>query len=92
MIDINLDRQSRHTLSRQLYEELRRLIVTGQLPPTAPLPASRSFSKDLGLSRATVVAAFARLKQEGYIEAVDGSGTFVSTSLPAQPIKPAQES
>lgn len=91
MLDINLDRSSRHTLSRQLYEELRRLIVTGELPPKAPLPASRSFSTELELSRATVVAAFARLKQEGYIEALDGSGTFVSTSLPAQPIKPAQE-
>ncbi len=83
---IELDRRSRHNLSRQLYEELRRAIVAGAIAPGAILPSTRALASDLNLSRATVVTAYTRLKSEGYVTGQDGSGTYVSSALPQHPL------
>jgi GntR family transcriptional regulator/MocR family aminotransferase len=46
------------------------------------MPSTRSLSKQYGLARGTVAAAFDRLKDEGYIEPKVGAGTFVNLKLP----------
>ncbi|MDE3164746.1 MAG: PLP-dependent aminotransferase family protein, partial [Acidobacteriota bacterium] len=46
------------------------------------VPSTRDLARTLGVSRATVTAAYEQLIAEGYLEAVRGSGTFVSRELP----------
>jgi DNA-binding GntR family transcriptional regulator len=50
----------------RVYEELRGLIVTGQLPPGARI-AERAVGVRLGVSRTPVRSALHRLQQEGFV-------------------------
>ena len=77
-----LDPESPESLHRQLYEELRRAILSGRLAPGSRLPASREFANVSHISRNTVLSAYSQLLAEGYIESRAGSGTFVARSIP----------
>jgi GntR family transcriptional regulator/MocR family aminotransferase len=55
------------SLHRQIYAQLRDLIVGGTLPPDTNLPSGRALADDLGVSRNTVVAAYDQLASEGYL-------------------------
>lgn len=66
----------------QIYKELRRAIVLGRLKPGSRLPSTRELASDLGVSRNTVMQAFAQLDSEGYLKAAIGSGTYVASALP----------
>jgi len=72
------------TLYRWLYEELRSAILRGDLRPGSRLPATRDLAAQYGLSRPTIVTAFDRLREEGYVEGKIGSGTYVSKTLPEE--------
>ena len=66
------------TLTDWLYAELRGAILEGRLRPGTRLPASRDFARLHRLSRGTVVSAFERLQDEGYLSSRVGSGTWVN--------------
>jgi len=71
------------TSARQwLYGSLRAAILHGQLRPGARLPSTRELAAQHGLSRGTIVDAFAQLTSEGYLDGTIGSGTYVSAVLP----------
>jgi len=69
---------------RQIYETLRRAILSGHLPADSQMPSTRSLAKQLVVSRMTVVNAYDLLLAEGYIEGVSGSGTYVAPVLPEE--------
>jgi len=75
---LTVDPASPVSLVRQIYEALRGRIVSGRLPVASRLPASRTLALELGVSRATVVAAYDQLVAEGYGESRPGSGIYVS--------------
>jgi GntR family transcriptional regulator/MocR family aminotransferase len=79
---ITLDNESQTPLYRQVYDCLRRAILTGQLAPGTRLQSSREMAAELNVSRNTVVNAFEQLLAEGYLEGQVGSGTYVSRALP----------
>ncbi|MEX2503478.1 MAG: PLP-dependent aminotransferase family protein [Egicoccus sp.] len=64
-------------LYRQLSDGLKRAIDRGEIPLGTVLPPERILAKSLSVSRATVVAAYDRLKSEGWLESRQGSGTWV---------------
>ncbi|MDX6621637.1 MAG: GntR family transcriptional regulator / MocR family aminotransferase, partial [Gaiellales bacterium] len=66
-----------------LEDALRAAIRERRLPAGARLPSTRTLAGDLGLSRGTVVEAFAQLTAEGYLEARHGAGTWVADIAPA---------
>ena len=78
LASISLDRADREPLHRQLALELKRLILSQAIAPGARLPSSRLYAEELGVSRATVVAAVDELVAEGYAEGRHGSGVFVA--------------
>jgi GntR family transcriptional regulator/MocR family aminotransferase len=78
-----LDRASGTPLFRQLYQQLKEAILSGQVGPSVRLPATRELSRLLAVSRQTVLAAYEQLMAEGYLQGTVGKGTFVSESLPA---------
>lgn len=67
---------------RWLYGALRAAILDGQLRPGARLPSTRDLAVQYHLARGTIVAAFAQLTAEGYVDGTVGSGTYVSAVLP----------
>lgn len=87
-IAVTLDSQSATPLQRQLYEEIRRAILSGRLPPGTRVPSTRTLAQSLGISRATVTASYDYLLGEGYLEAVTGSGTYVCKQLPDELLRP----
>lgn len=80
---IALDRQDRQPLYRQLYAEIRKSILAGQMLPGMQLPPSRDFCQALQISRQTVLNAYDQLLAEGYLRGSVGQGTFVNEDLPA---------
>lgn len=69
---------------RQVYEDLRRAILTGKLPAESKMPSTRAFARQLAVSRMTIVNAYELLLAEGYIEGRSGSGTYVASVLPEE--------
>jgi GntR family transcriptional regulator/MocR family aminotransferase len=75
-----------------LEDALRVAIRDGRLPGGTRLPSTRALAGDLGLSRGTVVEAFAQLTAEGYLDARHGAGTWVAdlshaTAAPARRVE-----
>lgn len=65
-------------ISHQIYNQIKNMILEGSLSPGERLPASRALSKELKLSRNTVLCAYDWLIAEGYAAAGTTAGTYVS--------------
>jgi len=76
----------------QVYEALRQAILDGRLTAGSRLPSTRTLSKELGVSRNTVLQAYDLLLAEGYAQGKHGSGTFVAHELPELSLAPRQRS
>lgn len=81
---IILDEKSEAPLYQQIYETIRRSILSGEFFSGKQLPASRFLAKQLGVSRMTVINAYDQLLAEGYLESRAGAGTFVAEHLPEE--------
>ncbi|MDE3841131.1 GntR family transcriptional regulator (plasmid) [Bacillus methanolicus] len=75
---ITIDRRLDISLTRQVYEQIRTQILNGELAAGECLPPTRELASNLGISRNVVVEAYEQLLAEGYIEARQGSGTYVA--------------
>jgi DNA-binding FadR family transcriptional regulator len=64
-------------LYRQIAEQLRALISSGEYQAGARLPAERDIAKELGVSRPSVREALIALEVEGWVEIRTGSGIYV---------------
>ncbi|MGN8051019.1 PLP-dependent aminotransferase family protein [Curtobacterium sp. 22159] len=64
-----------------LSDALRVLVIDGRVPQGVRLPAERGLATALGVSRTTVANAYARLRSDGFLVSVRGSGSVVR--LPA---------
>ncbi len=64
-------------LYRQIAEQLRSLVTSGEFPPGSRLPAERDLAKQLGVSRPSVREALIALEVEGWVEVRTGSGVYV---------------
>ena len=87
-LPIHLDRARDVPLQNQLFEQMRDLIVSGQLKPESRIIATRFLSEQLSVSRTTVLLAYERLIAEGYLETRPAIGTFVCQSLPGTAASP----
>src|SRR4051794_29869375 len=64
-----------------LARALRLLVLDGRLPLRTRLPGERELAEALGVSRTTASAAYAALREEGFLASRRGSGSW--TRLPA---------
>jgi DNA-binding transcriptional MocR family regulator len=71
------DRRSK-PLQAALAERITALVLDGRLALGTRLPAERTLSAALGLSRTTVTVAYALLRESGFAISRQGSGTYVS--------------
>ncbi len=72
-----LDPDSNEPLYRQLADQVKAAIESGQLAPGERLPATRELAGSLRLNRTTVSAAYELLETEGLIKGHVGRGSFV---------------
>ncbi len=68
--------------SRPIYEQvkdgLRRLVMTGAIPPGDKLPSVRQLAGALAINPNTIQRAVDALEQEGYVYSVPGKGSFAA--------------
>lgn len=74
---IVLERGSGRSLRSQLEDQLRAAVSAGALQAGSPLPSTRTFAADLGVSRRLVVEAYDQLVAEGYLSTRPGGRTVV---------------
>lgn len=76
-------------LYKQLYNQIREQVLSGQLSADAKLPSVRVLANELSISRNTVDGAYQELSAEGYIYSRPNSGYYVSAhchdSIPFPP-------
>ncbi|MCU1514953.1 MAG: PLP-dependent aminotransferase family protein [Microbacteriaceae bacterium] len=65
-----------------LADRIRLLVLDGRIPLGTRIPAERDLAAQLGVSRTTVSAAYAELRDAGYLDSVRGSGSVAR--LPAR--------
>ncbi|SIS97182.1 PLP-dependent aminotransferase family protein [Neptunomonas antarctica] len=69
------DSQSKYAA---LYEHIKDAIFSNRLKPNEKLPSSRYLSKQMGISRNSVLTAYELLQAEGFLETRNGAGTYVA--------------
>ncbi len=81
MIDLQIDYKSDIPLNRQIYLQIRDMILAGTLPCETQIPATREIARKYEMARMTVNVAYEQLELEGYVVTKPGSGTFVTSEL-----------
>src|SRR3954449_12349332 len=89
-LTISLDEHGPLSLQQQLYTRLRDDILARRLRPGERLPPSRTLAVQLAVSRTTIVLVYEQLVAEGYAEARQGAGTFVSRQIPDEALVAAR--
>ena len=79
-------------LYRQIAEQLRHLMVSGEFALGSRLPAERDLAVQLGVSRPSVREALIALEVEGMIEVRTGSGIYVRQNTGAKSAASTAES
>lgn len=90
---LNIDPNPDVPLFRRVAAALREAIITRRIVPGQKVPSAQELADQLDIARATVVKTYRALISQGYLEAITGSGTYVSTRLgdefaPDQPLEP----
>ena len=75
---IIISNQSREPIYEQVAAQIKKQVLTNELPAGEPLPSMRQLAKDLGVSVITTKRAYEELEKRGYIYSVVGKGSFVS--------------
>lgn len=81
-LNLSLSEDRKLNLQNEIFERIRLMILDGCIKPGEALPATRTMSSQLRVSRNTMTIAYDRLRAEGYIETKRSVGTFVSSQLP----------
>ncbi len=76
-IKVQLDVKSGVPFYRQVIDQVRSAMATGQLEPGDRLPTVRQLAVDLSVNPNTVSRAYTELELTGLVETQMGSGTFV---------------
>lgn len=70
--------------AREIAARIRDQIAAGTFGPGDRLPGGRAYAKKLGVSLMTVQNAYTQLREEGLVEGVSGSGTYVRDVVPGE--------
>ena len=62
----------------QVNRQVKAQIISGELREGEPLPSIRRLAQDLQISVITTKRAYEELEKEGFIDTVEGKGSFVA--------------
>jgi GntR family transcriptional regulator len=74
---VHLNPNSGMPIYRQLFQQLRQRIASGQLAAEEQMPSVRDLSAELKINLLTVAKVYQLLESEGLVETRRGLGTFV---------------
>lgn len=77
-MDIIISNASDKPIYEQITAQMKNLILSGTLAEGAQLPSMRALANDLRISVITTKRAYADLEAQGFIETVQGKGSFVA--------------
>ncbi len=72
-----------------LCDAIVSLVLDGRVAPETRLPSERELALQLKLSRATVTAAYDRLRTEGFLHSRTGAGSYVTLPVGTRPMPAA---
>ena len=78
------------TAPEMVVEQILKKLQTGELKPGSQLPSQRELAQFLGVGRSSVREATNALAVMGYLEVLQGKGTFIRSDLPSTDISTAQ--
>ena len=76
-MDIIITNNSEKPIYDQIKEQIKEMILKGELKEGDTLPSMRLLAKELRISIITTKRAYEELEREGYIESYTGKGSFV---------------
>lgn len=91
MIWVSIDRGSDRPLNRQVYEQIQKHILAGELQAGERLPSTRELAKFIQVSRNVVLEAYDQLYAEGYITGKRGSGSYVAPDACLDQLPPGSQ-
>lgn len=74
---IIINNSSMQPIYEQLIEQIKNMIINGELNENDILPSVRSLAKELKISALTVKKAYDNLESDGFTTTVHGKGTYV---------------
>lgn len=77
-MEIILSNGSDKPIYEQIAQQLRDAVLSGELAAGTQLPSIRALATDLRVSVITTKRAYQDLEAQGYVETLQGKGTFVS--------------
>ena len=77
---IIINHSSMVPIYEQLMDQIKSMILNGDLKENDILPSVRSLAKELKISALTVKKAYDNLEQDGFTVTVHGKGTYVTST------------
>lgn len=77
-MDIIVSNASGKPIYAQIASQIKGAILAGELGEGEPLPSIRALANDLRISVITTKRAYAELEEAGFIDTVQGKGSFVA--------------
>ena len=77
-ISILISQSQQKPIYRQIEEQVKSLVVSGDLAEGEELPSIRGLAQDLRVSVITVKRAYDELEAEGFLTSVPGKGSYAS--------------
>jgi|SRR5580658_4187529 GntR family transcriptional regulator len=76
--DFQISAGSPTPIFRQIADQVRLAVATGQLPAGQQLPSVRGLAERLVVNPNTIAKAYSELARDGFIDAQQGRGVFVA--------------
>ena len=76
---IIINNTSMTPIYEQIIDQIKKMIVKGELKENDSLPSVRSLSNELYISALSVKKAYDFLENDGYIQTVHGKGSYIKS-------------
>lgn len=77
-MQIMISNSSKDPIYGQIYAQIKKLILTGELKEGQSLPSMRGLAKELEISVITTKRAYEELEKNGFIYSIVGKGSFIA--------------
>ena len=82
---IELDYRSKKPIYEQIIEQIKLLVIKGNLNPGDSIPSVRKMAQTLDVTPSTVAKAYQELERQKVIETIRAKGTFIAMTPSVEP-------